>query len=225
MTSKNIYMSFGGLDPELIAKAAPAEKVEKKKKNTWVKWGALAACLCLVIGIAFRVAIGFIPNQATDIFREGTLIEITSESDLPAQYDGKLLAFNLEFPQYEFYYRQDCSDDSSGSVGNIGSAENTENWYSLLASKHDSKGKILLHCMFGDSTVDDWKVSTVFTKNVTETITVSGIEVQIARLDLSLQYEYWYYAIFEYDDVVYDIRVQSNNAEYVYDVLETLINA
>lgn len=223
MTSKNIYRSLGGLDPELIAKAAPAEKAQKK--NTWVKWGALAACLCLVIGIAFRVAIGFIPNQATDIFREGTLVEITSESDLPAQYDGKLLAFNLEFPQYEFYYKQGGSDDTTGYVGNLGSAENTENWYSLLAVKHDSEGKILLHCMFGDTTVDDWKVSMVFTKNATETITVGGIEVQIARLDLSLQYEYWYYAIFEYDDVVYDIRVQSNNAEYVYDVLATLINA
>ena len=31
MTNKNIYMSLGGLDPELIMKAAPAEKVQKKK--------------------------------------------------------------------------------------------------------------------------------------------------------------------------------------------------
>ena len=50
MTSKNIYMSLGGLDPELIMKAAPAEKAQKKKRNNWVKWGSLAACLCLIIG-------------------------------------------------------------------------------------------------------------------------------------------------------------------------------
>ena len=50
MTNKNIYMSLGGLDPELIMKAAPAEKVQKKKKNTWVKWASLAAaCFALVI--------------------------------------------------------------------------------------------------------------------------------------------------------------------------------
>lgn len=29
MTNKNIYRSLGGLDPELIAKAAPAEKVQR----------------------------------------------------------------------------------------------------------------------------------------------------------------------------------------------------
>ena len=49
MTNKNIYMNLGGLDPELIRKAAPAEKVQKKEKNTWVKWASLAACLCLII--------------------------------------------------------------------------------------------------------------------------------------------------------------------------------
>ena len=50
MTNKNIYMSLGGLDPELIIKAAPAEKVQKKKKNAWVKWVSLAAaCFALVI--------------------------------------------------------------------------------------------------------------------------------------------------------------------------------
>lgn len=48
MTNKNIYRSLGGLDPELIMKAAPAEKVQKKKRNGWVKWASLAACLALV---------------------------------------------------------------------------------------------------------------------------------------------------------------------------------
>ena len=50
MTNKNIYKSLGGLDPELIMKAAPAEKVQKKKKNAWIKWTSLAAaCFALVI--------------------------------------------------------------------------------------------------------------------------------------------------------------------------------
>ena len=49
MTNKNIYRSLGGLDPELVAKAAPVEKVQKNKKNAWVKWVSMAACLCLII--------------------------------------------------------------------------------------------------------------------------------------------------------------------------------
>ena len=62
MTNKNIYMSLGGLDPELIMKAAPAEKVQKKKKNGWMKWASLAACLCLVVVGALTIP--FLQNES-----------------------------------------------------------------------------------------------------------------------------------------------------------------
>ena len=52
MTSMNIYRCLGGIDPELIARAAPAEIPRKKKKKGWIKWASLAAaCLALVICI------------------------------------------------------------------------------------------------------------------------------------------------------------------------------
>ena len=217
MTQEKLIDAITDLDSDILnryfdMKADLAAK-KKPKKRTWVKWASLAACLCLVVGVAFRIAIGFVPNQATDVFREGNLIEISNESELPAQYEGKLLAFNLGFEQYEFYYKTD------------GKAENTDDWYSLLASKRDINGYILLHCMFGETTVDDWKVSKVFTKDATETIAVNGVDVQIAKNEPSLDYEYWYYAIFEYDDVVYDLRVKSNDANYVFDVLNTILSS
>lgn len=211
MTTKKFSNALGNIGESYVDEAATY--TAKKKSNAWLKWGAIAACFCLVVGVAFRIAIGFVPNQATDVFREGNLIEIANESELPAQYEGKLLAFNLGFEQYEFYYKTD------------GNAENTDDWYSLLASKYDTNGDIILHCMFGETTVDDWKVSRVFTKEATQTKTIKGVEVQIAQNENSLKYEYWYYAIFEYDDVVYDIRVQSDNADYVYEVLNEIINA
>ena len=215
MKREKISEAMGNISSRHIKEAAEFKAEEKPHRNKthWVKWASLAACLCLVVGVAFRIAIGFVPNQATDVFREGNLIEITNESELPAQYDGTLLAFNLNFKNYEFYYKSD------------GVAENTADWYSLLASKGDAKGRIVLHCMFGDTTVDDWKVSKVFTKKATEQINVNGVEVLIARNEPSLNYTYWHYAIFEYDNVVYDIRVESNDAEYVYEVLDTLIQA
>ena len=52
MTSMNIYRCLGGIDPELIARAAPAEIPRKKKKKDWIKWASLAAAsLALVICI------------------------------------------------------------------------------------------------------------------------------------------------------------------------------
>ena len=37
MTSMNIYRCLGGIDPELIARAAPAEIPRRKKKKGWIK--------------------------------------------------------------------------------------------------------------------------------------------------------------------------------------------
>lgn len=188
----------------------------KKKSNAWLKWGAIAACLCLVVGVAIRIGIGFVPSQMTDIYREGNLIEITDESELPAKYDGELLAFNLDFESYEFYYKFD------------GVPENTDDWYSLLASKYDTNGDILLHCMFDAASKQnpdqDWKVNAVFTSDATQKTTINGVEVEIAQTKNSLKYKYWHYAIFTYDGVVYDVRVQSDNPEYVYAVLDILLN-
>lgn len=50
MTNKNIFRELGGLEPDLIAKAAP-DVVQKKTTNkTWVKWSsAIAACLCIAV--------------------------------------------------------------------------------------------------------------------------------------------------------------------------------
>lgn len=55
MTSERIYKELGGIDPALIAQAAPGEKVAKKQRK-WVKWVAAAACLTLMAagGILWR---------------------------------------------------------------------------------------------------------------------------------------------------------------------------
>ena len=55
MTNKNIYRNLGSLDPALIAMAAPAEKAIIQKKNTWVRWASLAACLFLIVGAVIVV--------------------------------------------------------------------------------------------------------------------------------------------------------------------------
>lgn len=55
MTGENIFKALGGIDPALIAAAAPGEKA-KGKKRPWVKWMAAAACLALLAtgGILWR---------------------------------------------------------------------------------------------------------------------------------------------------------------------------
>lgn len=211
MTANDVSKALGSMDERYVAEAITYAAGRRAKR--YLKWGAIAACFCLVVGIAFRAAVGFFPSQMTDVYREGTLMEITDESELPAQYEGTILAFRLDCEKYELYYKYG------------GAAENTKDWYTLLSLKYSEEGRIVLHCMFGDTTVEDWKVDSVFTHQTTQTVCVNGVEVQIARNEPSLQYAYWHYAIFEYDGVVYDVRVQSDDAAYVYAVLNALLMA
>lgn len=49
MINKDIYRNLGGIDPELIEKAAPTETTPKKTRNIWLKCASLVACLFLII--------------------------------------------------------------------------------------------------------------------------------------------------------------------------------
>ena len=57
MTNKDIYRALGGLDPELIANAAPAEMAQKKK-NRPRRISAVAACLALVVCLGIALHFG-----------------------------------------------------------------------------------------------------------------------------------------------------------------------
>jgi len=212
MTKQDIFRELTYIHPASVEDAAPREAgVIPKHRHRWLKWGGLAACICLVAVLAIHVKVAFTPAQMTDVFRDGIAMVLTDLDQLPAKYDGTLLVKNLDVDAFEFYYKEG------------GDPSNTEDWYSLLLLEYDGGSKLMLHCMFGDLDVEDWKVDMVFTKKATETRIIHGVEVQIARRDLSLNYAYVYYAIFKYDGVVYDLRTESNEAEYVYEILDRLL--
>ncbi|MBQ3508212.1 MAG: hypothetical protein IJA91_06660 [Clostridia bacterium] len=212
MTNRDIFRELTFIDPALVVDASPKEGKRKPKlSRRWLKWGGLAACICLIAVLAIHIKVAFTPAQMTDVFREGIGLELTDLDQLPAEYDGTLLVKNLDVDAFEFYYKEG------------GDPSNIEDWYSLLLLEHYRGSKLMLHCMFGDLDIEDWKVDMVFTKKATVTRIIHGVEVQIARRELSLNYEYVYYAIFKYDGVVYDLRTESNEAEYIYEILDILL--
>lgn len=81
MTNKNIFRELGGLDPDLIAKAAP-DVVQKKPANkTWIKWASLAACFALVIMFVPTLFHIFTPSEIDDP-RSGAQYDFSSYSEL-----------------------------------------------------------------------------------------------------------------------------------------------
>ena len=211
MTNQDIFRELTYVDPACILDAAPRAESAARRRSRLLRWGSLAACICLVAVLAIHIKVAFTPAQMTDVFREGTCMELTDLAQLPARYDGAALVEGLGAKSYEFYYKEG------------GDPADPADWYSLLVSEVIGDGQVVLHCMFGDPDLEDWKVDMVFTKKATETRVIHGVEVQIARQQPSLRAEYWYYAIFKYDGVVYDLRTLSDDAGYVDEVLERML--
>ncbi len=235
MNKFTIIEALGDLDDDLIEKhfrTKEALKMKKTNKHMWIKWSAIAACFCLVLICVPMIIHIFTPSQMVDSYRQGIEYKVNSIAELPAEYGGKLLVQNLELHKtatIELYYNEG------------GSAENAEDWFSLIISDTilsateteiiggneipKAEKKLLLYCFFDGRTVEKQTVDMVFTEDATETTTINGVEVQIARHSISLDFEYWYYAVFEYDGVVYDVRTKANRQEYIYEVLEQLLAA
>lgn len=57
MTNKEFFRELGNIDPQMIEAAAPAKKVQKKKRDGWVKWASMAACFSLVLATVILIFI------------------------------------------------------------------------------------------------------------------------------------------------------------------------
>ncbi len=228
MTRQNISDAIGNIADRHVKELANFKG--KKNNKIWVKWAVSAACLALVIAFAPTLYHILTPSQMTDPWRVGILYEIEDIQALPNNNGEKILAQNLELSpnaQIELYYNEG------------GSASNIEDWFTLIISdsiqsttETETMGEhafpkeeenLLMICLFDGRTVEDQKVDMIFTKDATQKLDINGTEVQIARNELSISYEYWYYAVFEHDGVIYDVRTQSDRPEYIYEVLEGLL--
>lgn len=220
MKSNDLLEIIGEAQDEYIKDAADQQK---KRTPVWVKWTAIAACLCLIVAGTWRFGIAFIGSNVEDPFREGQLYEMSSLDDLPITYPAggypewhaavsALKNLDLENATFELYYAEG------------GDPSNVEDWYRLLINTYEGP-ELMIVCVFnGRRTLEEQKVDMVFTKDATETLEINGTTVQIAP-NHSLKYDYWHYSIFEYGGVVFDVRCQSNDADMIYTVLNKILGS
>ena len=53
MNRKDLYQSMNQIDDDILERS---EVRKKKKSSVWMKWGAMAACLCLLVGVLVPLA-------------------------------------------------------------------------------------------------------------------------------------------------------------------------
>ena len=215
MKKPKLAIAMGYIEDELIAKAIEF----KPRMNNLKKWNLLkiAACVAVVCVALIPVMFGFVGGNATDIYRRGESMVISDIKNWFNEHESIVLVENLDFEVFkeekvELFY------DKSGT------AENVDDWYSLLIRGKYLEKDITIYCMFDETKgVEDWKVSMVFQPDVTKKIDINGTMVEVAGRDVPLEGQNQYYAIFEYQDVVYDIRIISNNVDDMYAVLNDIL--
>ena len=86
MKNERLFEALEKIDEELIDEAAPGKKPPKKKAKiaAWVKWGAMAACALVIVGIGTPLLFNYDEDttggKAKEPMFEGNSSDITSNS-------------------------------------------------------------------------------------------------------------------------------------------------
>lgn len=130
------------LDKMSLADPAYVEEADRpvKKRTTWRRWGAMAACLAVLLGVGFL----FFPRSSPDV-PDPVPTELPT---LPVSMGPSLGGYG-----YEGYYVRDISELKNTSSSQIGSLpdtlpvfRNATGGYPLQAATEEYKAKMLTLC-------------------------------------------------------------------------------
>ena len=112
MKKEELFNIIGEVDEQKVAAAGMAMS-KKKARPVWVKWGAVAACLCLVVGLA----IPMLNNDSSEPMGFETVVEIKQATN-NAEYltaDGIYLpsVVQVEEPQLSKQFPAELSNHYS----------------------------------------------------------------------------------------------------------------
>ena len=224
MTNKEFYREFGNIDPKMIEAAAPAEKVQKNKKNTWIKWVSLAACFCLVIVGVFHFVIPFFPNQSPVSIWPKTHYETTSFDEIVAVC-GTQIFNNIPIAEgtdnhytLEIKKDGDFSNPTDWKVLSIISryGEYNDQRVSYYIS-FDGSDMMLNHIIFENSTTTEINGVLVEYREW-----LKNEKTEIGKVFES-DYEYTVGAKFTYNGYTYYVETQSNDPDFYTTIINQML--
>lgn len=202
MSEKRILEMFNNVDEKYIEEASPL----KIKKHKFMSGSVVvAACFCILLFGGFGLSY-FMQNS----FKEKYYI--TDMDEVMAVYDGELLAEKISY--------EDASDINIllCYTGNDVPLK-SDAWQTLSVSASYEDYDMTLNCAFnGESfAVDE--------ENVIDTIQYGDTIIQIYQGETTPDFELIYYAVFEYQNVCYELKTCSYDKECIYEILRAVLGA
>lgn len=87
MSTPKLAIAMNYIDDDLVTGAIEYKRT--KKKNSWMKWGAIAVCLCLVVVGAFVFQNGRLSNHEITLDNGDTLVFAKSDTIGSEQFEVK----------------------------------------------------------------------------------------------------------------------------------------
>lgn len=198
MNSQDLYNAIDKIDDDILERSE-ASACKPGKKNSWLKWGAAAACLCLAAG-AFLWPKG----SQVEVKEIGSLEELTSSfgGDLLAE---RLTASGARTTSVHLSYARgrDVSDPTAWNTLSITGSYNGQDF--TLDCNFTSEGE---------------------RKDPAEAYAVAqygNVEVAIYREESEWSGSYLYRAEFILDGVAYDLSLHSDGPEDIYAYLDMVL--
>lgn len=227
MNVKTFSHALGQIDDKYITKAINYQP--HRKSHSWIKWGAMAACLCLVAIIGTRLGTddNFIPlniNTITDTSYSAPTITSTIESVQVTEDDvNAWLGFDLrcnlpkEIKDYtmKYYLVQDSEIDETLGVeiwGEVEDAETPRPQFHITITE----GKILEEILF------DYDVTT----DIDGVTVIAGIVPGETRTNRDGEERYWparYFSLFDVGVYHCAVETQGQVSEDTFSELNNIL--
>lgn len=200
MSEKRILELFNNIDGKYIDEAAPQNVKNHKFKFSPI---IVAACLCLLL----------IGGWGVSRFMQAPVEEkyyTTNMDEVLAAYDGELLAEKISY---------EGASDTNILLCYTGNdlPLSSEEWKSLSVSASYEDYDMTLNCAFNGETFSGNG------ENAIDTIQYGETTIQIYQGETTPEFELTYYAVFEYQNVCYELKTYSNDKECIYEILQAVL--
>ena len=200
MNEKRVLELFGGVDEKYIEEAFP----QKYKKQTYrISPILIAACLCLLVIAGFGVWHLILP--AVDEKYYTTNIDEVMEA-----YEGELLIDRIACEGVDDADIQLCYTGNELPLS-------SDSWKTLSLSASYEDGDVTMNCAFNGETF------TADRENAVEVIRYGDTTIEIYQEETESESEVTYYAVFEYQNVCYELKTYSNEKDFLYEILQTVL--